>query len=154
MTAVVVSEMHETDIDSVLVLEKFSSATRVTAQTVISEMSNPMFIHFVAKDYLDTKRIVGFCVGQIISDELHIHDLIVDPDFRRQGIAQRLVDELFVIARGSGVKRATLEVRKSNVGAIELYRKFGFVDEGLRRNYYVDNGEDALIMWCYYMEGK
>ncbi len=73
-------------------------------------------------------------------------NIAVDPDHRRQGLATALLSEL-VHRVGDGTARITLEVRESNQGAIDLYERFGFLAAGMRRRYYQDNGEDALIMW-------
>ena len=69
------------------------------------------------------------------------------PEFRRCGAGSRIIDKLLEICRSEGIKSLTLEVRKSNIPAQRLYEKYGFKAEGIRKGYYSDNGEDALIMW-------
>lgn len=91
-------------------------------------------------------RVAGYAVAWIVLDELHVGNVAVAPAERRRGIAAALVGELFALARDRGCLRATLEVRVSNEGAIALYERFGFRPVALRRRYYRDNGEDALIM--------
>ena len=80
-------------------------------------------------------------------DAWHIMNVAVHPEYRRQGVASRLLDELFELTVGDSRRGYTLEVRVSNVTAIALYERFGFEPSGVRRGYYTDNREDALIMW-------
>jgi len=90
--------------------------------------------------------VVGYAGFQVILDEGHITNIAVHPDYRRQGIGELLLGDLFEQARLHGVLRLTLEVRASNAAAQGLYYKYGFEVEGRRPRYYGD-GEDALIMW-------
>ena len=80
-------------------------------------------------------------------DAWHIMNVAVDPDYRRRGIATRLLESVFESTRDDQRRGYTLEVRVSNDRAISLYEKLGFVRQGIRRGYYTDNREDALIMW-------
>ena len=92
-------------------------------------------------------KIVGYAGIWLISDEGHITNVAVHPDFRKKGVARRLVTFLFEIAERSGVNMYTLEVRVSNREAISLYKSLDFKECGIRKEYYDDTGEDALIMW-------
>ena len=92
-------------------------------------------------------RLVGYCVNSRYVDAWHIMNVAVDPDFQRRGIATRLLERLFELTRDDQRRGYTLEVRVSNTDAIELYERLGFVRQGIRRAYYTDNREDALIMW-------
>lgn len=92
-------------------------------------------------------RMVGYAGLWSIVDEGHITNVAVHPDFRRKGIGEALITVLLSHTRENGILSHTLEVRASNDAAISLYSKFGFVPAGLRKNYYEDNGEDAIIMW-------
>jgi [ribosomal protein S18]-alanine N-acetyltransferase len=80
-------------------------------------------------------------------DAWHIMNVAVDPDRRRRGIATRLLERLFELTRDDERRGYTLEVRISNEDAIRLYEQLGFEPRGIRRGYYTDNKEDALIMW-------
>jgi ribosomal-protein-alanine N-acetyltransferase len=80
-------------------------------------------------------------------DAWHVMNIAVAPDRRRQGIARTLLEHLFAVTAGHGHRGYTLEVRVSNVDAIRLYESVGFKARGIRRGYYTDNREDALIMW-------
>ncbi len=91
-------------------------------------------------------RVVGYLMAWKIVDQLHILNIAADPDLRRRGVGTAL---LFAVARKAvdlGMEEITLEVRESNREARAFYHKFGFVPTGLRRGYYADNGEDAIIM--------
>lgn len=91
--------------------------------------------------------IIGYAGLWAIEDEGHITNVAVHPDYRRMHLGSILVDTLIAETRKEGLKRFTLEVRVSNQAAIALYQKFGFVSAGLRKGYYEDNNEDAMIMW-------
>jgi len=92
------------------------------------------------------KRIVGYIFFRFIAGEVQIFRIAVDPMWRRQGIGTRLVAACLNAAQAEGLLTAVLEARPSNTGAIELYRKFGFHAAGMRRGYYSDRHEDALIL--------
>jgi ribosomal-protein-alanine N-acetyltransferase len=93
------------------------------------------------------ERVVGFAGMWLMLDEAHVTTIGVKRDLRGQGLGEVLFATLLQIAGQVGARRATLEVRVSNHSAQALYRKYGFHDEGVRRRYYSDNNEDALIMW-------
>ena len=82
-----------------------------------------------------------------VLNEGHITNVAVHPEFRHQGIGDQLVSELLSLCEKENIDLVTLEVRKSNQNAIKLYEKHGFVAEGIRKAYYQDNKEDAIIMW-------
>ena len=92
-------------------------------------------------------KIIGYAGIWAILDEGHITNIAVHPDFRRRGIAKALISVLLEATENAGVKAYTLEVRASNESAIALYECFGFTKSGLRKKYYDDNDEDAVIMW-------
>jgi [ribosomal protein S18]-alanine N-acetyltransferase len=91
-------------------------------------------------------RIAAMLVLWLIVDEAHIATIATHPDFRRQGFGEQLMIAALVSAREEGARRAFLEVRAGNSGALELYKKYGFVEVGVRRGYYKDNNEDAILM--------
>ncbi len=86
--------------------------------------------------------------GRVVEDELHILNIAVDRAWRRHGLASKLLEELFQKAAGLGVETAFLEVRSSNVAAHHLYDSLGFKRIGVRKAYYPDTGEDAVVMSC------
>jgi ribosomal-protein-alanine N-acetyltransferase len=91
--------------------------------------------------------LVAFCACWIVFDELHINSFAVQPEWRRQGLATRLLREVFREAREAGATAATLEVRASNLPARRLYEQLAFTVEGVRPDYYQAPREDALILW-------
>ncbi len=91
-------------------------------------------------------RIAAMLVLWLIVDEAHIATIATHPDFRRQGIGERLMIAALLSARAEGAARAFLEVRAGNAGALALYEKYGFVVAGVRLRYYKDNNEDAILM--------
>jgi len=93
------------------------------------------------------ERIVGFAGMWLMLDEAHVTTIGVKRELRGMGLGELLFSTLLQIAMDLGARRATLEVRVSNYSAQALYRKYGFHEEGIRRRYYSDNNEDALIMW-------
>lgn len=90
--------------------------------------------------------VIGFLIGHIVFDEAHIVSLGVLPEHRRKGGGQRLLADFVRICRMEGVSRLTLQVRRSNTSARRLYVRNEFTNFGIRRNYYSDNGEDAITM--------
>jgi ribosomal-protein-alanine N-acetyltransferase len=92
------------------------------------------------------RAVAGYIVSWIVLDELHVGNVAVAPARQRRGLARELVQRMIELAVGRGCRRATLEVRVTNEAAISLYRSMGFRPVALRKGYYRDNGEDALIM--------
>ncbi|KAA3646662.1 MAG: ribosomal-protein-alanine N-acetyltransferase [Chloroflexi bacterium] len=93
-----------------------------------------------------SKQIVGLIVIWLLVDEAHIANIAVDPDYRRQGIACKLMQAALDDCAQNGAVYASLEVRSSNTAAQALYKRFGFESVGIRRAYYQDNKEDAILM--------
>lgn len=92
-------------------------------------------------------RIIGYCGAWIIIDEAHITNIAVLPQYRGKKLGEALLRNMMNKARQMGALTMTLEVRVSNTIAQSLYRKLGFVNGSIRKNYYTDNQEDALVMW-------
>jgi ribosomal-protein-alanine N-acetyltransferase len=103
----------------------------------------------VARVYLleTPRRLLGFCACWVVAGELHINSLAIAPDVRRQGHARRLLQAVCAEAAAAGATAATLEVRRSNQPAVALYTALGFTIEAVRRDYYEQPTEDALILW-------
>lgn len=91
--------------------------------------------------------VVAYCAGWVVFDELHINNLAVEPTWRRQGVASGLLAFVLQDAAAEGATRATLEVRRSNEAAQRLYERFGFGYAGVRKDYYRQPVEDALVLW-------
>ena len=95
----------------------------------------------------ESGALAGYLIISRYVDAWHVMNVAVAPEFRRRGLATALLERLFEATAAEGRRGYTLEVRVSNVGAISLYERLGFVGRGIRRGYYTDNREDALIMW-------
>jgi ribosomal-protein-alanine N-acetyltransferase len=91
--------------------------------------------------------LIGYLIVSLYVDDWHIMNLAVDLAWRRRGVAGLLLESFFARSEGGRERGYTLEVRPSNDAAIRLYEKFGFVTRGIRRGYYMDDHEDALVMW-------
>ncbi len=93
--------------------------------------------------------IVGYAGIMLAGEEAHVTTIAVDPAWQRHKIGSRLMARLVHATMGQGARHLTLEVRMSNLGAQAMYRRFGFEPAGVRKNYYAETNEDALIMWAY-----
>ena len=93
------------------------------------------------------RRVIGYLFVSLFVDDWHIMNLAVDPTWRRRGVAGLLLKDFLARSEGGRERGYTLEVRQSNEAAIRLYAQFGFEARGIRRGYYMDDHEDALIMW-------
>ena len=131
------------DLPQAIAIERRSFPTPWSLAMFVLELSKPSGICLAA---LRDDRIDGYLICTRYDTVWHVMNVAVDPSLRRQGIATTLLDRLFERADRPGAQY-TLEVRMSNEGGIALYERFGFHSAGLRRGYYHDNKEDALIMW-------
>lgn len=145
VTSLTITRMLPSDVDGVLWVEQSSFRKPWSRKLFEEEFKNPELSHyFIAKS---EDHIVGYMGFWLIEDEAHITNLAVHPAFRRQHIGERLLIETMTRAKKMGASKATLEVRASNKSAEKLYEKFGFKLVAIRKKYYSDNQEDALIMW-------
>jgi ribosomal-protein-alanine N-acetyltransferase len=131
-----------TDLPTVLAIERRSFETPWSLAMFVLELSKTSGICLAADG---DEGLVGYLVCSRYADVWHLMNVAVTPGWRRQGIASRLLEDLF--AEAGADARYTLEVRTSNHAAIAMYERCGFRPAGHRRRYYHDNGEDALIMW-------
>jgi ribosomal-protein-alanine N-acetyltransferase len=136
--------MTKADIDEVLGIERLSFPSPWSKQLFLNELANPDSHIILAKD--DTGITLGFVCFWIVVDEVHILNIAVHPSFRRQGIARRLLTFVLEFSKKKGCSYFALEVRSGNQAAIELYKGFGFKTAGIRKGYYSDTGEDAILM--------
>lgn len=142
---IVIEDMRKEDIDEILEIEKTSFPSPWTREAFLAELREKDSSCFlVAKS---EGKVVGYAGFWLIFDEAHITSLAVHPEYRRKKIGEKLIRFLLKLAVSKGAKRATLEVRPSNLAAQNLYRKFDFEIGGIQKGYYSDTGEDALIMW-------
>jgi [ribosomal protein S18]-alanine N-acetyltransferase len=137
--------MREEDIDQVLEIEHASFTTPWSREAFYNELNMNKFAIYIVLEI--DKKVVGYCGVWIVVDEAHVTNIAILPDYRGKKLGDALMQNLFEVAKTMGAKSMTLEVRVTNYIAQSLYRKFGFQNGGLRKNYYTDNHEDALVMW-------
>lgn len=145
MLKVEIAPMGPVHIDEILKIERVSFPIPWSKETFLFEiLLNELSVYVVA---LLNGSVVGYGGMWLVMDEAHITNIAVHPDFRKQGIGQQILRELIRQATERNLNRMTLEVRPTNIAARKLYQKFGFVEKGIRKRYYQDNNEDAIIMW-------
>lgn len=132
-------------INDIMVVENLSFSIPWSRNSITEEITKNKFARYLSA--ISKGKVIGYAGMWSVCGEGHITNVAVHPEFRGNGIGSLLIEELIVIAKKEGVLRMTLEVRKSNLVAQSLYKKFGFKDAGQRKSYYADNGEDAIIMW-------
>lgn len=133
------------DVEDIIAVERESFTTPWPRQAFIDEMTRNIVSYYIVME--QGAEIVGYMGMWVIVDEAHITNIAVHPKARRQKIAELAVRQMMLLAKERGAIRMTLEVRKSNAAAIALYEKIGFVSSGLRKDYYIEPREDAIIMW-------
>lgn len=136
--------LREDDIDLVMRIEEVCFTTNWSREALMNELGNQCAFYVVGAA---GDQVVGYAGEWIIMDEAHITTIAVDPGQQGKRFGERLLIALLREARDRGARRATLEVRISNHVALRLYAKYGFDTVAIRRKYYQDTDEDALIMW-------
>jgi len=140
--AIEVRRLTFADLPQVVAIERRAFTTPWSLAMFVLELSKPSGICLAAEV---ENELVGYLICSRYDTVWHVMNVAVDTDRRRRGIATALISAL--LERVGDDAQVTLEVRKSNTGAIVLYEQFGFRAAGVRRRYYADNGEDAVIMW-------
>jgi len=143
-TSILLDYMKLSDLREVLRIEKSLFPSPWNRWMFKSEVENERSFCLVARS---EKRIIGYAIINYFEHEGHLMNLAVLPDYQNMGVGSVLIIRLIGFAQASGVRRLTLEVRRSNMVARNLYQGFGFQEIGIRKNYYADTGEDALILW-------
>ena len=138
--------LEERHIHDVAVLEKEVHASPWSEQAFRNELKNDPGVFIVAEE---NGKVTGYAGMWVIVDEAHVINVAVSPERRREGLGRRLMVELLVRAQELRATCSTLEVRASNSAAIQLYEGLGYVSSGVRKRYYPDNREDAVVMWLY-----
>lgn len=144
--SVVLRRLELRDLNAIERIERESYPTPWSRSMFAGELAKPSSISLGAFDE-ESGELVGYLVISRYVDAWHVMNVAVAPPHRRRGIARLLLDRLFEETSADERRGYTLEVRVSNTGAIALYEGLGFVARGVRRGYYTDNREDALIMW-------
>ena len=157
-SAVEIRRLAYADLPQVVAVERRAFATPWSLAMFVLELSKPSGICLAARPSPHRERghggggrggrdrdLAGYVICSRYDTAFHVMNVAVDPDRRREGIASALLASL--LDRAGPDAQLTLEVRRSNAGAIALYEGFGFRSVGVRRRYYADTGEDALVMW-------
>lgn len=134
-------------LDDIMEISTLSFPVYWSKASFQSELENKLAHYFVAKD---GEKVIGYGGMWIIIDEGHITNIAVHPDYRKKGIGDLILNTMINECTKRKVIAMTLEVRASNIAAQGLYSKHGFIEEGIRKKYYEDNGEDAIIMWKHW----
>lgn len=133
------------DIDDILIIENLCFLIPWTEQSFHDEISKNRHAHY--KIIIFENKIIGYIGFWQVLDEGHITNIAIHPEYRNRGLASLLLENTLIFCKNINVESLTLEVRKSNLPARSLYKKYGFIEEGCRKKYYSDNNEDAIIMW-------
>lgn len=136
--------MESCHVDEVFHISNVSFHLSWSITSIKNELNNGLARYIVA---VYNNKVVGYGGAWFIVDEGHITNIAVLPEFRGQQIGSGILESLIEKCKDEGIVAMTLEVRISNISAQMLYKKFGFKEEGIRKKYYEDNGEDAIIMW-------
>jgi ribosomal-protein-alanine N-acetyltransferase len=134
------------DLNAIESIERESYPTPWSRSMFAGELAKPSSISLGAFEP-ETDELLGYLIISRYVDAWHVMNLAVSPKYRRRRIAASLLERLFELTSSEGRRGYTLEVRVSNDVAIKLYKQAGFKARGIRRGYYTDNREDALIMW-------
>jgi ribosomal-protein-alanine N-acetyltransferase len=143
-TAVDIRPLSLGDLSAIEQIERRSYPTPWSRAMFAGELAKPASLCLGA---FEDDSLAGYMIISRYVDAWHVMNIAVASQFRRRGIATALLEKLFELTEDGSRRGYTLEVRVSNAGAIKLYERLGFTGRGIRRGYYTDNREDALIMW-------
>ena len=141
----IINKMVVEDIGEVVVIENLCFSLPWAHDSFLNELHSNKHAHYHV--IRQENRIVGYAGLWKVLDEGHITNIAVHPENRRAGIGSKLLEHMFKFSIEQEISSLTLEVRKSNISALKLYKKYGFEEAGIRKAYYSDNNEDAVIMW-------
>lgn len=150
MTEPKIRFMTTMDIDDVLEIERDAFPVPWTREAFYNELKTNEYAHYVVLEA--GNEIAGYCGVWIVAGEAHITNIAIHSKHRGKGFGKMLFQKVIELAKMYGAEKMTLEVRASNAVAQNMYKKFGFVPGGIRKKYYQDNGEDALVMWVNFDE--
>lgn len=142
----IVRKMTEQDLDEVMMIEQEAFSLPWSRESYQGELRNS-FANYLVCDFAG--EIAGYAGIWVVFEEAHITNVAVGEKFRSRGIGLALMQEAEKIARAKKATRILLEVRPSNEIALSMYENLNFIQTGLRKAYYTDNGEDAIIMTKY-----
>lgn len=140
-----IREMYKADISAVLQVDEKSFSAPWTKEVYEQEICHNKFAHYFVVE--ESEAIIGYVGLWIVGADAQITNIALLPNYRGYKIGEKLFGFALQFAIQQSATRLSLEVRVSNIVAQKLYRKFGLVPGGVRKRYYPDNGEDALVMW-------
>ncbi|KUP04739.1 alanine acetyltransferase [Bacillus coahuilensis p1.1.43] len=138
-------EMQLADLDEVLVVENDAFTLPWKRSAFENELEHNSFARY--RVLVEKEQIIGYCGMWLVVDEAHITNIAILSRYRGRKLGDWLLSIMMKMARDHGATKMTLEVRVSNEPALGLYKKLGFVEGGIRKGYYSDNQEDAIVMW-------
>ncbi len=138
--------LSESHIESILQIEKASHSAPWSEMSFRAELTHPQSVFCVL---IGDGKVAGYGGAWVLIDEIHITNVAVAPELRGLGLGRKIVMELLARGQERDAVCATLEVRASNAPALGLYKSMGFIEAGLRKKYYPDNKEDAVVMWLH-----
>ena len=141
----VIRPAEAADVAAIAEMEEICFVTPWSEASIMHELTSNSLAHYIVAEVAG--KVVGYVGFWQILDEGHITNVAVRPEWRGNHIASTIIAVMLKIGESLGITRYTLEVRSSNEPAKALYRNFDFKEAGLRKGYYEDNGEDAVIMW-------
>ena len=144
--SITVRPMVMTDVDGVMAVEHDSFLTPWSRSAFEEELAQNRLARYIVA--VENDEIVGYAGTWLVINEAHVTNVAVSGQRRREGIGRLLMQKLMELARENDMESMTLEVRVSNAAARHLYQQLGFVEAGIRKNYYSETKEDALILWC------
>ncbi|MED3548831.1 ribosomal protein S18-alanine N-acetyltransferase [Cytobacillus praedii] len=137
--------MDINDVDDILKIEHESFTLPWSKEAFLNELTTNQYALYIGLE--EDGKVIGYCGVWIVVDEAQITNVAILPEFRGRKLGEALMRQAMEVASERGARTMSLEVRVSNSIAQSLYRKLGFQNGGIRKNYYSDNQEDALVMW-------
>jgi len=134
------------DIDGIFDISSLSFKTPWSFESIKAETTNPLAKYIVCLDSDDNDKVIGFIGGWIVVGEADIVNIAVHPNFRKLGIGSKLLEYFIELGKNEEWYKINLEVRESNIAAQNLYKKLNFKIDGIRKEYYEDNKENAILM--------
>ncbi|MCG3421262.1 ribosomal protein S18-alanine N-acetyltransferase [Oceanobacillus sp. GSFE11] len=145
MSEITIRKMEIADVDQVMEVERVSFTTPWTTDIFYQEIVDNQYAYYYVIEW--NGRIVGYVGTWVVLEDAQVTNIAIMPELRGNKLGEKLFQYMLLQIKLIGATRLSLEVRESNIPAQKLYRKFGLVPGGIRKNYYTDNQEDAIVMW-------
>ncbi|WP_036577179.1 ribosomal protein S18-alanine N-acetyltransferase [Oceanobacillus picturae] len=145
MSEITIRKMEIADVDQVMEVERVSFTTPWTTDIFYQEIVDNQYAYYYVIEW--NGRIVGYVGTWVVLEDAQVTNIAIMPELRGNKLGEKLFQYMLLQVKLIGATRLSLEVRESNIPAQKLYRKFGLVPGGIRKNYYTDNQEDAIVMW-------